>query len=79
MWTNLNFGVNRKQKKRAGDICKGCLDVECEWDWSVGLGATLNDGQKIKNFFLISGNFPGKADSAVLLGFECTISKTYKI
>ena len=38
-------------KKQSGDICKGTLDIECERDWSAGLGATLGDGQKIKNYF----------------------------
>ena len=28
--------VGRK-KKRAGDICKGTLNIEFEQDWSVGL------------------------------------------
>ena len=27
----------------------GTLDIECERDWSVGLGVMLGDGQKIKN------------------------------
>ena len=27
-----------------------------------------------KNFFLVSGIFPGKADSTILLGSECTIN-----
>ena len=39
--------VDRKRKKRAGDICKGTLDIEFERDWSVSLGATLGEGQKI--------------------------------
>ena len=44
----LIFGVDRKRKKKqAGDICKVTLDIECERDWSFGLG----DGEKIKNFF----------------------------
>ena len=58
----------RKKKKRARDICKETLDIECERDWSVSLGATLGDGQKIKHYF------PGKADSVILLGIECTIN-----
>ena len=45
----LILRVHRNRKKRAGDICKTTLDIECERDWSVGLGATLGDGQKIKN------------------------------
>ena len=47
----LILGVDWKRKKRAGDICTGTLDFECERDWLVGLGATLGDGQKIKNYF----------------------------
>ena len=60
MWTTEN-------------ICKGTQDIEFEQDWSVGLGATLADGQKIKKtIFLVSGIFSGKADSVILLCFECT-------
>ena len=71
----LILRVDRKRKKRARDICKGTLDIECERDWPVGLGATLGDGQKIKKtIFLVSGFFPGKADSVILLRFECTIN-----
>ena len=39
----------------------GILDIGCERDWSVDLGATLGDGQKIKNyFFYFQGFFRGK-------------------
>ena len=55
-------------------MCKGTLDIECERDWSVGLGATLGDVQKIKNYFSSFRDFFGKADSVTLLGFECTIN-----
>ena len=72
----LIFGVTRKRKEKAEDICKGTPDIEFEQDGSVGLGAILADGQKIKNYriFLVSGVFPGKTDSIILLGFECTIN-----
>ena len=50
----------KKKKKRAGDICKGTVDIECERDWSVSLGATLDDGQKIKNYFSSFRDFSGK-------------------
>ena len=30
--------------------------------------------KKLKTIFLVSGIFPGKANCAVLLGFECTIN-----
>ena len=37
----LIFRIDRKRKKkRARDICKGTLDIECDRDWPVGLGAT---------------------------------------
>ena len=44
----------------AGDICKGTPDTEFEHDWSVGLVATLGDGQKIKNYFSSFRDFSGK-------------------
>ena len=46
MWTTLNFEGISKTKKWAKDICKGTLDIECERDWSVGLGSTFGDGHK---------------------------------
>ena len=63
-------------KKQSRDICKGILDIECERDWSVGLGATLGDAtdRKLKTIFPVSGIFSGKADSVILLGFECTLN-----
>ena len=30
--------------------------------------------EKLKTIFLVSGIFPGKAESVILLGFECTIN-----
>ena len=74
MWTILNLRVDRKRTKWAKNICRETLAIEYERDWPVGLGATLGDDQKIKNYFLVSGIFPGKADSVILLGFECTIN-----
>ena len=47
----------------ARDIWQGTLDIEFEGDWPVGLGTTL-----------ISGIFQEKADSVILLGFECAIN-----
>ena len=41
MWTTLNLRVDRKTRKWARDICKGTLDIECERDWPVSLGAML--------------------------------------
>ena len=43
------------------DIYKGTLGIEFERDWSVGLGATLGDGQKIKNYFSSFRDFFGKS------------------
>ena len=59
LWTTINFEGWSKMKKWAEDICKGILDIECERDWSVGLGATLGDGQKIKNYLLSFRDFSG--------------------
>ena len=81
MWTTLNIKVplilriGQKWKGRAEDNYKSTLNIEFERDWSVGLGATLGDGQKIKNYFSSFGDFPGNADSIILLGFECTINE----
>ena len=61
MWTTLNFGGRSKTKKWAKDICRRTLDVECERDWPVGLGAMLGDGQKIKNYFSSFRNFSGES------------------
>ena len=57
---SLILRVDRKRKKQAGDNCEGALDIDCERDWSVGLGATLGDGQKIKNYFSSFRDFCGK-------------------
>ena len=46
--------------------------MEFEKGWSVGLSATLD--RKLKNIFLVTRIFPGKADSAILLRFECAIN-----
>ena len=48
--------------------------IEFEQDWSVGLGATLGADRKFKNIFLVRRIFLGKADSAIVLGFEYTIN-----
>ena len=79
IWTTLNFeGRSKtKKKKNTGDICKGTLDIEFKRDWSVGLGATLDDGQKIKNYFSSFRDFSGKTDSGILLGFECSINTNF--
>ena len=57
----LILKVDRQRRKRAGDICKGILDIECERDWAVGLGAMLGDGQKFKNYFSIFMDFSEKS------------------
>ena len=50
----------KMKRKRVRGICKGTLDIECERDWSIGLGTTLGDRQKIKNDFSSSRDFSGK-------------------
>ena len=68
--------VDRKRKQRAGDISKGILDIECERDWSVSLGATLDDAtdRKLKTIFIVSRIFSGKPNSVILFGSECAIN-----
>ena len=61
MWNTLNFKGRSKAKKRVGDICNRTQDVECERDWSGGLGATLSNIQKLKTIFIDSGIFPMKS------------------
>ena len=69
------MGVPRKRKEQAKDIYKGTPDIEFERDWSVGLDATLRERQKIKNHFpSFRFFFSGKANSVILLNFECTIN-----
>ena len=53
--------VDRKRKRRAGNICKEMSDTEFEHDWSVGLGAMLGDKQKSKNYFSSCKDFSGKS------------------
>ena len=62
--TTLNFEGRSKTKKKVTDICKGTLDIECEQDWTVGLGAMLSEpvlGQKIKNYFSSFRDFSGES------------------
>ena len=47
----LILGVTRKRNERAEDICIGSPGIEFEQDWSVGLGATIGDGQETKKLF----------------------------
>ena len=58
---SLILRADRKRKQQAGDICKGILDIECERDWPVSLGATLDAGQKIKNYFSSFRDFSEKS------------------
>ena len=51
MWLPLLYFEGRSKTKKAGNICYGTPDIEFEQDRSVGLGATLRDRQKIKNYF----------------------------
>ena len=74
MWTTLNFRGRGKTKKTARDNCERTLDIECERDLWVSLGPALGDEKNEKYIFQVSGIFPGKADTVILLDFECTIN-----
>ena len=43
--------TERERERVRVNIFKGTPDIEFEKDWPVGLGATLRDRQKIKNYF----------------------------
>ena len=74
MWTTLNFGGSSKAERTDKDIYKGTPDIEFEQDCLVGLGATLRERQKIKNYFSSFKDFSGESRWGILLGFECTIN-----
>ena len=61
--------VDRK-KRETENICKGTPDIEFEQDWSVGLGATLRDTQKIKNYFSSFEDFSGKSRKCHIVGLR---------
>ena len=61
--------VDRK-KRETGNICKGTPDIEFEQDWSVSLGATLRDKQKIKNYFSSFKDFFGKSRQWHIVGLR---------
>ena len=76
---SLILKVDLKRKKRARGICKGTLDIEFERDWSVGLGAKLDDGQKIKNYFSSFRVFSGKSRLCHIVGLRMYPQNLMKI
>ena len=66
----LILGVNRKRKEQAEDICKGTPDIEFEQDWSVGLGAIVVDGKKIKNYFSSFKDFSRESRRCHIVGLR---------
>ena len=70
MWNTLNFEGTSKTKKLARDNCNGTLDIECERYWPVGLGATLGDEQKIKNYFSSFRDFSGESRECHIVGLR---------
>ena len=81
-WENENFKffflcglplilrVDRKRKNKLEIFFKGTLDIECERDWSVSLGARLCNGQKIKNYFSSFRDFFGKRRKCHIVGLR---------
>ena len=61
------MGITRKRKEQGEYICKRTPDIEFEQDWSIGLGAILADGQKIKNYFTSFRDFSGKSRQCHIL------------
>ena len=66
IWTTLNF----EKTGYSLYICKEILDIEFERDWWVCLGATLGDGQKIKNYFSCFRDFSGKIWKCHIVGLR---------
>ena len=62
------MGVAPKRKEEVEDICNETPDIEFEQDWSVGLGAILPDGQKIKSYFSSFRDFSGKSRRSHIVG-----------
>ena len=72
--TTLNF--EGRSKKKAGNTCKGSPDIEFEQDTSIGLGATLRDRQKIKNYFSSFKHFSGKSRYCHIVGLRMYYKST---
>ena len=64
------MGVARKRKEQAEDIYEGTPDIEFQQDGSVGLGAILADGQKIKNYLSSFRDFLGKNRYCHIVGLQ---------
>ena len=58
----------------ARDIYKKTLNIEFEQDWSVVQALRQATDKKLTNIIQVTRIFPGKADSAILLGFQCIIN-----
>ena len=56
------------RKKTSWRYLQGDLDFECERDWSLGLGAILVEGKKIKNYFSSFRDFSGKSRYCHIVG-----------
>ena len=70
MWTTLHFGGSSKTEKQAEEIYKGTPDIEFEQHGSVGLGAILTNGQKIKNYLSSFRDFSGKSRKCHIVGLR---------
>ena len=55
---------------------QGPPDIEFQQDWSVGLGATLRDRQKIKNYFSSFKDFSGKSRYCHVVGLRMIYKPT---
>ena len=71
----LRVDRKRKKKKRARDIfARGPQISNLNEIRHLVQALCQATNRKLKNIFLVSGIFPGKADNVILLGFECTIN-----
>ena len=75
MWTTLNFRVRVKTK----NIYSRYLREDPRYRFWTRLMSWFRPcvtrrKKNLKDIFPVSGNFPGKAESVILLGFECSIN-----
>ena len=70
----LIFGVDRKRKNELKIFAGGPQISNVNEIGQLVQALRQATDRKLKTIFLVSGIFPGKTDSVILLGLECTIN-----
>ena len=75
MWTTLNFWGNSKTERTGRRYLQRNARYRIWTRWVSWFRCYFSwRTENFQSIFLVSGIFPGKADSVLLLGFECTIN-----